>query len=261
MKKRPQKNKEGHATEVISGVNPIYEALSANKRKVHRIWVAHKDTDGLVEKIVTIAQRRKIPLEKVSREEVFKISHIEKNQGIAARVDRFRYSTLDDIFALAESDSTGPFILVLDNIIDPQNFGSIIRTAHLTGVHGIVVQERNSAGVGPASSRASAGAIEYIPIAEVINISRTLKLLKKKGLWIVGAEGTGNESLYSHVFSGGCVIVMGSEGRGLRRLVKEECDTLLHIPMNPIGGGVESYNVSVAAAIFLSEVNRQRRYA
>lgn len=252
-------NLDTMATEIISGINPIYEVLRAGRRKVKHIWIAHKDTKGLMGEILKMAARKGVSVKNTSREEIFNRSRLEKNQGIIAEVEAFRYSTLEEILKNGEADPTGHFILVLDSILDPQNLGSIIRTAHLAGVHGIIVQERNSAPIGPAATRASAGAIEYIPIAQVVNISRTLKLLKKHSIWVVGADISG-ENVYSHVFSGSYAIVMGSEGKGLRRLIREECDILLSIPMNPINPGVDSYNVSVAAGILLSEVNRQRRY-
>lgn len=247
------------AFEIISGVNPIYEILYAGKRKVEKIWIAHKNASGLVGEILRFAAAGKIPVVKSTREEIFALSKIEKNQGIIAEVEAFKYCRLEEILKIGRADPKGHFILVLDSILDPQNLGSIVRTSHLLGVHGIIIPERNSASIGPASTRASAGAVEYIPIARVTNVTRTLKLLKKEGVWVVGAEG-GGKNLYSYVFSGSYALVVGSEGRGMRRLVREECDELLSIPMRPEGGGVNSYNVSVAAGIFLSEVGRQRSF-
>lgn len=245
------------AREIVSGVNPILEILRAGKRKIYRIWFAHKEDSKVSNEIFTLAAGRNIQIVKSTREEIFRRSRIEKNQGIIAEVDAFRYALLDEILAAGEKDPLGHFILVLDNILDPQNLGSIIRTAHLLGVHGIILPERNSADVGPASTRAAAGAVEYIPIAKVTNIARTLKLLKEKGIWVVGAE-VGGENLYSYDFSGSYAIVLGSEGKGMRRLVRESCDTILSIPMGRHMGGVNSFNVSVSAGIFLSEAARQR---
>lgn len=247
------------ATEIISGVNPIYEILRAGKRYVKKIWVAHKHESGLVDKILGMSSRNNIPVVRTSRGELFGISRIEKNQGIAAEVDAFRYSQLGEILKIGRGDPKGHFILVLDNILDPQNLGSIIRTAQLQGVHGVIIPERNSAAIGPASTRASAGAVEYIPITKVTNISRTLEQLKKENIWVVGAE-IGGKDLYSHKFSGSYAIVVGSEGKGMRRLVRETCDEVLTIPIAAREVGVNSYNVSVAAGIFLSEVGRQRRW-
>lgn len=245
------------ATEIISGVNPIYEVLRAGKRRVERVWVAHKNESGLVAEILKLTDSKKIPLKRTSREEIFRLSRIEKHQGIIAKVSAFKYSKLQDILEISGADPKGHFILILDNILDPQNLGSIIRTAHLLGVHGVIIPVRNSAPIGPASTRASAGAVEYIPIAQVTNISRTIEKLKGEGIWVVGAE-VGGENLYSSEFSGGYALVVGSEGKGIRRLVKETCDKLISIPMAPVEGGVGSYNASVATAIFLSEVARQR---
>jgi len=247
------------ASEIIAGVNPIYEVLRAGRRKVERIWIASKETGKVVEKIKGIAGDRKISVQKSTREEIFGLSRIEKHQGIIAKVSVFEYSTLEEILEIGENDPKGHFLLILDNILDPQNLGSIIRTAHLSGVHGIIIPERNSASIGPASTRASAGAVEYIPIAQVVNITKTINLLKEKGIWVIGVE-VGGENLYSQDISGSYAFVIGSEGKGIRRLVRENCDILASIPMNPTSDGVNSYNASVAAAILLSEANRQRNY-
>lgn len=258
-KRAKKKSSNAHSNrEIISGINPIFEVLRAKRRRLYKIWTAVKEPGPLVDEIFAIAGSEGIEVQKASRDEIFSISRIEKNQGIAAEVDKFNYKSLEEVLIKAKKDEKGPFLLVLDNILDPQNLGSIIRTAHLVGCHGVIIQERNSAPIGPAATRASAGAVEYLPIVKVTNISRVLKLLKKEGLWVVGAEGDEGKNLYSYVFSGGYALVMGSEGKGLRRLVKEECDELVSIPMSPINGGVGSYNVSVAAAIMLSEVMRQR---
>lgn len=243
--------------EIISGVNPIYEVLRANTRKVDRIWIAQKHGSDLLPEILELAEKKRIPIVNSSRDEIYNLSKVEKNQGIIARVDIFKYSTVEDILEIGKKDPKGHFILILDNILDPQNLGSIIRTAHLMGVHGVIIPERNSASIGPASTRASAGAVEYIPIASVTNISRTIEKLKKEGIWVVGAE-VGGQDLYSSKFSGSYALVVGSEGKGMRRLVKESCDILVTIPMQPLKSGVGSYNVSVASAIFMSEVARQR---
>ena len=257
-KKKKQKSRDN--TGIISGLNPIYEVLRNGQRAVHHVWIADKDSSGIAAKVISLADKKGIPVERVTSDVLFSITRIEKHQGIAARVDEYRYSSLNEILSEAKKDPSGPFILILDNILDPQNLGSIIRSAHLTGVSGIVIQERNSASIGPASVRASAGAVEYIKIARVTNIVRTIEELKKEGIWVIGAEGDSGQNLYSIDISGGYAVVMGSEGRGMRRLVKESCDQLVSIPMNPVKGGVDSYNVSVATGIILSEINRQRRY-
>jgi len=248
------------ANEIVSGVNSIYEIMNADKRRIHRIWISEKHRGGFVQEILDKAFRLKIPVTKSTRHEIFNLSKIEKNQGIIAEVDRYRYVKVDEILAVGKDDPGGHFILVLDNILDPQNMGSIFRTAYLMGVHGVIIPERNSASVGPASTRAAAGAVEYLKIARVVNISRTLDQLKEAGVWVAGLE-LGGKNLYSHEFSGSYALVVGSEGSGIRRLVKEKCDELVSIPMEGLGGGVGSYNASVAAAILLSEVGRQRTHS
>lgn len=246
--------------EIIAGINPIYEVLRAENRKVYDIILSAKQHGNMLQEILNIAQKKKIPVHKATREEVYNLSRIEKNQGVIAKVDAFKYSKLDHILDVGKNDLKGSFILILDNILDPQNLGSIIRTAHLAGVHGIIIPERNSASIGPASTRASAGAVEYVPIVQVTNVSRVINLLKDKGIWVAGVE-VGGENIYEKEFSGNFAFVIGSEGKGVRRLVREQCDMLVSIPMNPVNSGVNSYNASVASAILLSEVNRQRRYS
>lgn len=248
------------ATEIVSGVNPVFEILRAGRRNVEKIWIAGKETGGLIQKILDEAAKRKITVLHTSREEIARISLVEKNQGIIARVDAFIYSGLEEVLSVGKHDPKGHFILVLDSILDPQNLGSIIRTAHLVGVHGVIIPERNSAQIGPASTRASAGAVEYIPIVRVVNITRTLMRLKEEGIWVIGVE-VGGENLYSQRLSGSYAYVVGSEGRGIRRLVREACDKLVTIPMNPLKEGVNSYNVSVAAGMLLSEASRQRQHS
>ena len=243
--------------EIVSGVNSIYEILQAEKRRIHRIWISDKHRGGFVQEIMDKAFHLKIPVTKSTRQEILNLSKIEKNQGIIAEVDPYRYAKMEEILAAGKDDPGGHFILVLDNILDPQNMGSIFRTAYLMGVHGVIIPERNTASVGPASTRAAAGAVEYLKIARVVNVSRALNQLKEAGIWVAGLE-LGGKNLYSHEFSGSYALVVGSEGSGIRRLVKEQCDELVSIPMNGQGGGVGSYNASVAAAILLSEVGRQR---
>lgn len=240
-------------SEIICGVNAVFEVLRAEKRRVFEVLIAAGKRRSTVDRIVTEAGRRSIPLTEVSRGRIQEISRIEKNQGVAAKTEPYRYSSVDDI-ARAACLENG-FIVILDDILDPQNVGSLIRTAHLTGSSGMILPKDRAAAIGPAATRASAGATEYLPIARVTNLANTLKMLKDQGLWIVGAEGDSGEVLYEYDFSehphG---IVLGGEGKGIRRLVRERCDNLLKIPMQ---GRIGSYNVSVAGAIFMGEVSRQ----
>ena len=244
------------ATEVICGLNAVYEVLRAGKRRVHEIFIAPGKHPHTVDHIQAEAKKAGVPVHGADREQITKIAHIEKNQGIAARVGAFSYTAIEDLIEAAAAQTPPGFIVVLDDIKDPQNLGSITRTAHLTGAAGLIIPKDRSASVGPAATRASAGATEYLPIAQVTNLANTLKQLKDKGFWVVGAEGGSKDMLYAYDFTGHPhAIVMGGEGSGIRRLVREKCDILLSIPMQ---GAVGSYNVSVAGALFMGEVNRQR---
>jgi len=242
--------------EVVSGVNPVLEILRAGKRRVYRIWVLKSGKEEKFSHVCKLASERKVPIIYASRAEIFERSRIEKNQGIAAEVDEFQYSSLEDILTCAKRDPKGHFIVVLDGILDPQNLGSIIRTSCLIGAHGVVIPKDNSSSISPASTRASGGAVEHMMVARVVNIERTLRKFKEDGIWVIGCE-LGGDDLYSFDLSGPLAIVFGSEGRGMRRLVRERCDKILSIPISP-RGGVNSLNVSAAAAIFLGEVARRR---
>jgi 23S rRNA (guanosine2251-2'-O)-methyltransferase len=241
-------------SEIICGVNAVLEVLRAEKRRVFEILVASGKRRSTVERIEAEAVRLGVPITEVSRARIQELSRIEKNQGVAARTEPYCYSLAEDI-ARAACGEKG-FVVILDDILDPQNVGSLIRTAHLTGASGMILPKDRAAAIGPAATRASAGATEYLPIARVTNLANTLEMLKEQGLWIVGAEGESPEVLYEYDFSqhphG---IVLGGEGRGIRRLIRERCDKLLTIPMQ---GRVGSYNVSVAGAFFMGEASRQR---
>lgn len=243
-------------TEIICGVNAVYEALRAGRRRVFEVLIARGKRESTIERIVREAASRKVPVIELDRREIQERSKIEKTQGVAARVAPFSYATFDDVARAGVSASPPGFIVVLDDVIDPQNVGSLVRTAHLTGAVGLIIPRDRAAGIGPAATRASAGAVEHIPIVQVTNLARSLGRLKELGYWIVGADGESPSMLYSYDFSTHPhVLILGGEGGGLRRLVREMCDTALAIPMS---GAVGSYNVSVAGAIFMGEINRQR---
>lgn len=244
------------STEIICGINAVYEVLRAKKRRVLEIFIAPGKHPHTVDHIQAEAKKAGVLVRGADREEIAKIARIEKNQGVAAKVERFRYTPVEEIIDAAIADDPPGFMVILDDIKDPQNLGSLTRTAHLTGAAGLVIPKDRSASVGPAATRAAAGATEYLPIAQVTNLANTLKYMKDKGFWVAGAQGESRDMLYGYDFTDRPhVIVMGGEGTGMRRLVKEKCDILLSIPMH---GAVGSYNVSVAGALFMGEVNRQR---
>lgn len=243
-------------SEIICGVNAVLEVLCAGKRRAFEIMIAQGKKKGTLDRIVAEAGKRGVKVRSTSRQQIQEISRVEKNQGVAARVEPFVYDSLKDILGRAKSKESYGFVVILDEVIDPQNLGSLIRSAHVSGASGLVITKDRCASVGPAATRAAAGATEYLPIAQVANLARTLDILKEEGFWIVGAEGSASNALYDYDFgSHPHAIVLGGEGKGIRRLVGEKCDTLLSIPME---GKVGSYNVSVAGAIFMSEVSRQR---
>lgn len=244
-------------SEYICGVNAVFEAIRAEKRRVFEVYISGGKKQIIAESIVDLAKRRKIPVHFVDRQRIRELSKVEKNQGVTAKVASFEYSTVDSIVSSLKSGDSGGFVVLLDEVLDPQNLGSLIRTAHLVGAAGVILPKDRAASIGPAAMRASAGATEYLPIARVTNVANVLKMLKNEGFWIVGAAGESDKILYDYDFTGSPhVLVLGGEGKGIRRLVRENCDAILSIPMK---GEVGSYNVSVAGAIIMSEVARQLR--
>lgn len=242
--------------EIISGKHAVLELLRAKKRRCYEVLIAESKKEKLVAEIEEAAKKNRVPVKFVRAEEIASFSSIEKHQGVAAKCDPFVFSQIEGVLKAAKADEKKGFIVILDGITDPQNLGSLIRTAHLCGVHGMILPKDNSAPVSPAATKASSGATEYLPIVQVTNISSAIKELKDGGFWIVGAVGESDKNLYQHDFIGNnYALVLGAEGKGIKRLVRENCDYLLKIPMF---GNIESYNVSVAGAIFMSEIMRQR---
>ncbi|OGQ23674.1 MAG: 23S rRNA (guanosine(2251)-2'-O)-methyltransferase RlmB [Deltaproteobacteria bacterium RIFCSPLOWO2_02_FULL_44_10] len=240
-------------TEIICGKNAIIEVLRAGKRKCFEIYLASGKKEKTADEMEMFAREYNIPYRLVSREEIEKISRVEKNQGIAARVEAFAFSDLKDILA---SSKEGNVLLILDGVLDPQNLGSLLRTAHQLGVAGVCLPKDNSAPVGPATTRAASGATEWLSIVQVTNVTSTINLLKEKGYWIYGAEGGEEKNLFETDFKNHPIaLVLGGEGKGMRRLVKESCDVLISIPMS---GKLDSLNVSAAGAIIMSQVISQR---
>jgi 23S rRNA (guanosine2251-2'-O)-methyltransferase len=243
-------------SEMICGVNAVLEVLRAGKRRTYEIFVAKGKKKGTLERVAEEAKRLDVPVRETTRQHIQEISRVEKNQGVAARVDPFTYDSLESAVNKAKAKPSHGFVVILDEIIDPQNVGSLIRSSHVSGASALVLTKDRCAAVGPAATRAAAGATEYLPIVQVTNLANTLDWLKDEGFWIVGAEGSATQALYDYDFGDHPhAIVLGGEGKGMRRLVREKCDTLLSIPME---GEVGSYNVSVAGAVFMSEVSRQR---
>ena len=238
--------------DVIAGRNPVSEAVRSN-RPIDKILVAKGEKSGAIVGILAKARDKKIPVKEVDRTKLDYVSGGATHQGIVAFAAAKDYSTVDDILKYAESRGEAPFVVVLDEVEDPHNLGSIIRSAECAGAHGVVITKRRSAPVTATVVKTSAGAAEHMRIARVVNLVSAIETLKKEGLWIAGADMAGN-SMYEADMKGGFALVIGSEGSGLSKLVKEKCDFLVSVP---IKGKIDSLNASVAAAIIMFEKNRQ----
>lgn len=238
---------------LIEGRNPVREALKAG-RPLDKILVARGVWDGSVRQIVGIAKERRIVVQEVDRSRLDEISVSGNHQGLIAYGAAHEYVELEDILEGARERGEDPFLIVLDGISDPHNLGSILRTAECCGAHGVVIPKRRAVGLTPTVAKASSGAVEYIPVARVTNIGVTLETLKKQGIWIAGADVTG-EAYYRADLIGPLALVIGSEGEGMSRLVREKCDFLVSIPLR---GNVESLNASVAAGILMYEITKRR---
>lgn len=248
------KNKqEENNKDIIAGRNPVTEALRSG-RSIDCIYIAKGELSGSVKVIAALANEKHIPIKEVDRKKLdFMTSH-STHQGVAAVASVKNYATIDDIFALSEERGEQPFIIVLDEIEDPHNLGAIIRTAECAGAHGIIIPKRRAAGLNYTVGKSSAGAYEYVPVARVTNIAASIDELKERGCWVYGADMDG-QNYCSSDLKGAAALVIGSEGKGLGRLVREKCDVILSLPML---GKINSLNASVAAGILMYEFTRQR---
>ena len=239
--------------DVIAGRNPVTEALRSG-RAIDSILIAKGELNGSIKVIAAKAKAMKIPVKEVDKRKLDALCGGAVHQGVAAIAALKEYSTIDDIFALADSRQEPPFIIVLDEIEDAHNLGAIIRTAECAGAHGVIIPKRRAVGMNYIVGKTSAGAYEYMPIARVTNLPNTLDELKERGCWIYGADMNG--SVYAeNDLKGAAALVIGSEGNGLGRLVREKCDVILSLPMC---GKINSLNASVAAGILMYEFTRQR---
>lgn len=245
------------STDKIVGRNPVMEALKSG-REIDKILIAKGTEGGSLIKIIGKAKDKGIPIQYVERQKLNELSEDNVHQGIIATVAAYEYRDFEDIIEEAKKKNKDPFILVLDEIEDPHNLGSIMRTADAVGVDGIIIPKRRSVGLTATVAKSSAGAIEYVPVAKVSNIAQTIDRIKEMGIWVAGADMSGNEEHYNTDLKGPLALVIGSEGRGISRLIKEKCDYLVKLPMV---GQVSSLNASVAAAVLMYEVYRQRANA
>ena len=235
---------EEEASNLLVGRNPIREALKAG-RDMEKLLVAKGELIGSAREIVAMAREQKVIVQEVDR------AHLDAmapgHQGLIAVVSAYAYKTVDDMLALAKERGEAPFLVILDGVTDPHNLGAIIRSAECAGAHGVIIPERRAVGLTPAAVKASAGAVEYLPVAREVNLTRTIERLKKEGVWIYGTAMDGED--YRKVdYSGAKALVIGSEGEGMSRLVGESCDKVVTLPMK---GKIESLNASVAAGILL----------
>ncbi|WP_230974954.1 23S rRNA (guanosine(2251)-2'-O)-methyltransferase RlmB [Aminipila luticellarii] len=237
---------------IIVGRNPVLEALR-NDREIEKILVG-KGAEGSIKKIVGMAKDKKIPVTMADKPILDRLANGSPHQGVAAYVSSYGYCDVEDILQIAKERGEAPFIILLDNLEDPHNLGAIMRTAEVCGAHGIVIPKRRSVGITDVVVKASAGAVEYVACAKVSNLAQTIDELKEKGIWIYACDMDG-EPYYKTDLRGAAAVVIGSEGHGISRLVKEKCDFVVSIPM---AGKITSLNASNAAAVLMCEVRKQR---
>lgn len=248
-----EKHEKYGSDELLIGRNPIIEALSSG-RTVIKIMVAKGSTTGAAVEIISKAKKAGVPVQEVDRKKLDYMTSGANHQGVAALCAVKEYATVEDILRRAEERNEQPFIIVLDEIEDPHNLGAIVRSAECAGAHGVIVKKRHAAGLTYTVYKAAAGALEYVPVARVNNITDTLEDLKKRGVWVYGADMNGIS--YTEVdFSGGAALVIGNEGKGISRLVREHCDTVVSLPLK---GRIHSLNASVAAGILMYKIAEKR---
>ena len=238
---------------IIEGRNAIIEAFRAG-RSVDKLFIQEHTKEGSMNTLIREAKKTKTLIKYVPKERLDQISETGHHQGAVAFVAAYNYAEIDDLFAKAEEKGESPFFIILDEIEDPHNLGAIIRTANLAGAHGVIVPKNRACGLTATVVKASAGAINYTPIVKVTNIAQTLESLKERGMWFVCADMEG-ETMYDIDLKGSIGLVIGNEGKGVSRLVKEKCDFVARIPMN---GDIDSLNASVATGVLAYEIVRQR---
>lgn len=237
---------------IIIGRNPVMEALK-NEREIDKLLIG-RGAEGSINKIVGMAKSKGIIIRQADKNELDRIAEGRPHQGVIAYASSYKYADLEDIFAKAEARGEDPFIIILDNLEDPHNLGAIMRSAECAGAHGVIIPKRRSCGITEVVAKASAGAVEYITCVKVSNIAQTIELLQKRGLWIAACD-MGGKNYYEQDLKGKLAVVIGSEGFGISKLVKEKCDFVVSMPMV---GSITSLNASNAAAVIMYEVRKQR---
>lgn len=240
--------------DVLIGRNAVIEAIRSG-RGINKLLIADGDKEGSVKEVISLAKEQGIVIKFVERSKIEGIAGGLRHQGVLAYVAPVAYSDLDTILQAAETKGEAPFLLLLDELEDPHNLGALLRTADATGVHGVLIPKRRSVPLTATVAKTSAGAVEYVPVARIGNIAQTLRKLKDKGFWVAGADMDGSQNYYEADLTGPLVLVVGSEGHGMSRLTKEQCDFIVKMPMV---GKINSLNASVAGSILMYESMRQR---
>jgi 23S rRNA (guanosine2251-2'-O)-methyltransferase len=243
-------------TEILYGIHPVSEALVSRRRKIHEVYLQKDNQSGRLDRLASAAAQRGIGVKAIGPADLKALTGVSGHQGAAAKVDPLPLTAVSDMLAAAQTRGGTLFLLMLDNILDPQNLGAIIRTALCVGIDGVILPKDRSAPPTPAVSKASAGALEHVSLSRVTNLVSTIKHCKKSGLWVMGLDKKADRSIYDGDLTGSIAIVLGGEQKGIRPLVSKNCDFLVSIPQL---GALDSLNVSAAAAVAMYEALRQRQ--
>ena len=246
---------ENEISDQVEGRNSVLELLESDN-DINKLYVQSGEKHGAILKIIAKAKEKKVVISEIDKNKLDQMSETHNHQGVIAIVPPYNYSSVEEILELAKSKNEKPFVIICDGIEDPHNLGSIIRTAECVGAHGVIIPKRRSAAVNATVNKTSAGAVAYVKVARVTNLNDTIKELQDNGVWIYGTDMDGTDNYNEVKYDSGVGIVVGSEGFGMSRLVKENCDFLIRIPM---AGKINSLNASVSASIVMYEVMNQRK--
>lgn len=246
---------ENEISDQVEGRNSVLELLESDN-DINKLYVQSGEKHGAIIKIIAKAKEKKVVISEIDKNKLDQMSETHNHQGVIAIVPPYNYSSVEEILELAKSKNEKPFVIICDGIEDPHNLGSIIRTAECVGAHGVIIPKRRSAAVNATVNKTSAGAVAYVKVARVTNLNDTIKELQDNGVWIYGTDMDGTDNYNEVKYDSGVGIVVGSEGFGMSRLVKENCDFLVRIPM---AGKINSLNASVSASIVMYEVMNQRK--
>lgn len=239
--------------DMLAGRNAVIEALKGSSR-INRLMVADGSSEGSIRELIAVAKEKGVPVQFLERSKLDSMAKGIRHQGVLAQVSPVEYVELEDILSKAREKQEDPFIILLDELEDPHNLGAILRSADAAGAHGVLIPKRRSCPLSATVAKTSAGAVEHVPVARIGNIVQTIKALKEEGLWVAGADMDG-KNYYEADLTGPLLLVVGSEGQGIGRLVKEQCDFIVRIPML---GAINSLNASVAGSVLMFEVTKQR---